>query len=80
MNTVLYVGITNNLERRILEHRNKICSSFSNKYNLNKLVYYEEYEDVRNAIEREKQIKGGSRKRKIDLINSFNKNWQDLFL
>jgi putative endonuclease len=78
INTVLYTGITNNIERRIYEHKNKNIEGFSSKYNLNKLVYYEETNDVISAIEREKQIKSGSRKSKIDLISGTNPNWKDL--
>ena len=78
-NTVLYTGVTSNLAARTYYHKNKSVSSFSSKYNLEKLVYYEVYEDVNLAIEREKQIKAGSRKKKIDLINKFNPNWKDLY-
>jgi len=78
-NKVLYTGFTNNLGRRLTEHKDlkKECS-FTNKYNLNKLVYYEIYEDVNLAIAREKQIKAGSRDKKIKLINQMNKEWKDL--
>ena len=75
-NSVLYTGVTNNLKRRITEHRNKIFSSFTKKYNVNKLVYYEEFDQIEKALLREKQIKGGSRQKKIDLINSVNKDWR----
>jgi putative endonuclease len=78
-NNVLYTGITNNLIRRIYEHKEKIFKGFSAKYNLNKLVYFECTNDVKEAINREKQIKGGSRKKKLDLINSMNPNWEDLY-
>lgn len=78
-NTALYTGVTNDLKRRVYEHKEKIVGGFTKKYNLNKLVYYEIFEDPENAILREKQIKGGSRQRKIDLINSLNKEWQDLY-
>jgi len=78
-NKVLYTGVTSNLFKRIFEHQNKIYkSSFSSKYNLNKLVYFETFTNIEEAIAREKQIKGGSRQKKIDLINSFNPNWNDL--
>lgn len=77
--TVLYTGVTGNLVARIYHHKNKSVSSFSSKYNLHKLVYYEIYEDVNLAIAREKQIKAGSRKKKTDLINSFNPQWKDLY-
>lgn len=76
--TVLYTGVTNNLQRHILEHKNKTGSIFTQKYNVNKLVYYEIGDDINVAIAREKQIKGGSRQKKIDLINSLNPEWKDL--
>jgi len=75
----LYTGVTGNLAARIYYHKNKSVSSFSSKYNLEKLVYYEVYEEINLAIAREKQIKAGSRKKKIDLINKFNPSWKDLF-
>ncbi|MFH1940493.1 MAG: GIY-YIG nuclease family protein [bacterium] len=78
-NTVLYTGVTNNLKRRVYEHKEKLKPGFTSKYNVNKLVYYEVCEDAYHAICREKQIKGGSRQKKIDLINNFNEKWQDLF-
>jgi putative endonuclease len=70
--------VTNNLERRLLEHKNKTGSAFTRKYNVDQLVYYELGDDVNVAIAREKQIKAGSRQDKIDLINSINPEWQDL--
>ena len=78
INTVLYTGITNNLERRIFEHKSKYFKGFTAKYNVNKLVYYEIYSDIYEAIQREKQIKSGSRQKKIDLIQSLNPKWKDL--
>ena len=78
-NTVLYTGVTNNLRRRVYEHKEKIADSFTKKYNINKLVYYEVFNDIKFAIEREKQIKGGSRKKKIELIDGLNKDWEDLY-
>ena len=79
-NTVLYVGVTNDLMRRVYEHKNKINSnSFTAKYNLNKLVYFESTSSIESAIEREKQLKAGSRKRKEDLISSINPEWNDLY-
>ena len=78
-NTVLYTGITSNLKRRVFEHREKFVAGFTKKYNVSKLVYYEVYETPENAILREKQIKAGSRKKKIDLINEFNEEWHDLY-
>jgi putative endonuclease len=77
-NTVLYTGITNNLNRRVFEHKNKIFAGFSKKYNTNKLVYFECFDEAVSAILREKQIKAGSRRKKIELINSKNKEWSDL--
>ncbi|HEX2995577.1 MAG TPA: GIY-YIG nuclease family protein [Anaerolineales bacterium] len=77
-NTVLYTGVTNDLQRRVLEHRAG-KSGFTKKYNVTKLVYFECGDDVSVAITREKQIKAGSRQKKIDLINSINPEWKDLF-
>jgi len=79
LNTVLYTGVTGKLVARIYQHKNKAVSSFSSKYNLNKLVYYEIYENVNQAIAREKQIKAGNRNRKINLVEKFNPNWEDLY-
>ena len=78
-NGTLYTGVTNNLIRRIYEHKNKLVEGFSKKYSLDKLVYYAQYSTIEDAILREKQIKGGSRKKKLDLINNFNKEWNDLY-
>ena len=78
-NTVLYTGITSGLKKRVYEHREKLVSGFTKKYNISKLVYYEIYQDPENAILREKQLKAGSRKKKIDLINTMNKTWLDLY-
>lgn len=78
-NTVLYTGVTSNIIVRIYLHKNKSVSSFSSKYNLEKLVYYEIFEDIHQTIEREKQIKAGNRKKKIDLITKFNPSWKDLY-
>jgi len=77
-NTVLYTGITSDLKRRIYEHKEKLAEGFTKRYNLTKLVYYEVFQDSLNAIQREKQIKGGSRKKKVDLINDMNPAWKDL--
>ena len=77
-NTTLYTGVTNNLVRRIYEHKNKLLEGFTSRYNINKLVYYEIYDDIEQTIIREKQIKKWSRKRKNDLIKSFNSDWNDL--
>jgi putative endonuclease len=77
-NTVLYTGITNDLQRRVYEHKNKMIKGFTSKYNVDKLVYYEFTNDVNSAIQREKQIKAGSRQKKIELIEKSNKGWNDL--
>ncbi len=77
-NTVLYTGITNDLVRRVFEHKNKIIEGFTAKYQINKLVFYEFTTDVTAAIEREKQIKAGSRFKKESLIEIENKEWRDL--
>jgi putative endonuclease len=77
-NKVLYIGVANNLERRMFEHKNKMINSFTKKYNLTKLVYFEETSDVRGAIEREKQLKNWHRDWKIKLITDFNPEWKDL--
>ena len=78
-NTVLYTGINNDLKKRIYEHKEKLAEGFTKKYNISKLVYYEFFEDPENAILREKQIKAGSRQKKIDLINAGNRDWSDLY-
>jgi putative endonuclease len=78
-NTVLYTGVTNNLARRVYEHKNGLGSAFVKRYNVHKLIYYEMGNDIYSAIAREKQIKGGSRQKKINLINSSNPGWKDLF-
>ena len=79
MNTVLYTGVTNDLIKRTYQHKNKMVSSFTSRYNINKLVYYEIYNDPDEAIKREKQIKGGSRQKKIDLIKKMNPTFKDLY-
>jgi putative endonuclease len=79
-NTTLYVGVTSTIKLRIFLHKIKYYpNSFSARYNLNKLVYFESFQDIGEAIAREKQIKGGSRKKKEDLINSLNPSWNDLY-
>ena len=78
-NTALYTGVTNNLKRRVYEHKHGIGSVFTKSYNVNKLVYYEVCEDIRSAIGRERQIKGGSRQKKINLVNNLNPDWRDLY-
>ncbi|PCJ24321.1 MAG: excinuclease ABC subunit C [Flavobacteriales bacterium] len=78
-NKVLYTGVTSNLKNRIFEHQEKLNSnSFSAKYNLKKLVYYKGFQHIEEAIAEEKRIKGGSRKKKIQLIESINPKWTDL--
>ncbi len=77
-NGVLYTGITNDLERRVHEHKHKIVQGFTSKYNCTRLVYYDSTPDVRAAIAKEKQIKGWSRRKKIALIDSMNPEWKDL--
>ena len=76
---MLYVGVTNDLIRRVYEHKEKLADGFTRKYNITKLVYYEVFEDIENAILREKQIKAGSRQKKTQLINSINREWYDLY-
>ena len=77
--TTLYTGVTNNIIRRMYEHRNGLVDGFTKKYKLKKLVYFEQCSDVINAIQREKQIKGGSRAKKLKLIVSSNPEWRDLY-
>ena len=77
-NKVIYTGVTNNLLRRTSEHKNKIIKGFSQKYNLNKLVYFESFNDIKSAIMKEKQIKAGSRAKKIQLIENENPEWKEL--
>ena len=78
-NKVLYTGVTNDLKRRVYEHKSKFVSGFTSRYKVDKLVYFEHYRDIEEAISREKQIKGGSRQGKIDLVEEFNPEWIDLF-
>ena len=78
-NTVLYTGVTNDQIRRVYEHKNKLVEGFTAKYNLTKLVYYEICKDVKEAINREKQIKGWKREKKEKLIKGFNPDWKDLY-
>ena len=77
-NTVIYVGMTNDIQNRIWEHKQGINKGFTKQYGCTKLVYYEEYQWVQDAIAREKQLKAGSRQKKIDLINLENPEWNDL--
>ena len=78
-NTVIYAGVTNNLQKRVFEHKEKLVEGFTKKYNVNKLVYYEQFDNIVSAIEREKRIKGGSRQDKINLINIGNPKFEDLY-
>jgi putative endonuclease len=77
-NKVLYIGVTNNLERRLYEHKNKLIKGFTEKYNINKLVYFEQTNDIESAIIREKEIKKWRREKKNSLVESANKQWEDL--
>ena len=78
-NTVLYVGVTSNLTQRVRQHKAKELEGFTARYNITKVIYVEEYADIRNAIEREKQIKSWSRRKKEELIATQNPSWRDLF-
>lgn len=78
MHTVLYTGVTSDLQTHMFQHKEKVVPSFTSRYNINSLVYYEEFSDAYNAISREKQVKSWPRKRKIELINSLNPGWEDL--
>ena len=78
-NTVLYTGVTNDLRRGVAEHKNKIGSKFTSRYNVTKLVFYEAFNRIQDAIAAEKTIKAGSRAKKVRLIESTNPNWQDLY-
>ncbi len=77
--TVLYTGVTSDLQARAYEHKEKLNPGFTSKYSTGYLVYYEECADALSAIAREKQIKGGSRQKKLDLIHKFNPGWKDLY-
>ena len=74
----LYIGVTNDLGRRVFEHKSHMLKGFTDKYNIDRLVYFESTPDVSAAIQREKQLKGWKRDRKIDLISAFNPKWADL--
>jgi len=76
---VVYTGVTNNLVRRVIEHKTELNDGFTKKYNVKKLVYFELFEDINQAIAREKQIKGYSREKKNNLIYNFNPEWVELF-
>ena len=77
-NSVLYIGVTSNLEKRVYQHKTKAYKGFTEKYNCDKLVYFEVFSDIRQAISREKQLKKGNRKRKNDLVKKLNPEWNDL--
>lgn len=78
-NTVIYIGVTSNLVKRVWEHKQKLVTGFSYKYNLNRLVYFEKLDDITLAIQREKQLKSRNRLRKVKLIESMNPKWEDLY-
>lgn len=78
-NGTLYVGVTNNLLKRVWQHKNKVTEGFTKQYSVDKLGYYEVFEDINSAIAREKQLKGGNRKTKIELIELNNADWNDLY-
>ena len=78
-NGTLYTGITSDITKRVFEHKSKLIKGFTTKYNIDKLGYYEVHESVVSAIEREKKLKGSSRKSKLALIESVNPNWEDLY-
>ena len=78
-NNVLCTGVTNNLRKKVHEHKNNLVSGFAKRHNINKLVYYEVFENAYGAITREKKIKAGSRQKKINLIKSLNPQWDDLY-
>ncbi len=79
VDTVIYTGVTSDLKKRVYEHKQKLVAGFTKKYNINKLVYYELHNSMYDAITREKQIKDGSRKKKIELIKSVNPEFKDLY-
>ena len=76
--TVLYIGVTNNLQRRLYEHKNEMVDGFTKRYHIHRLVYFEEFDHIDQAIAREKMLKGWRRERKDTLITSFNPDWNDL--
>ena len=78
-NGTLYTGVTSDLIKRVWQHKEKVVKGFTNKYGVDKLGYYEIFSDIRLAIEREKQIKGGSRKKKLELVEKDNPEWKDLY-
>ncbi len=78
-NTTLYTGVTNSLKRRIWEHKESQVDGFTKRYNIDKLVFFEIHTNIKYALRREKQIKAGSRKKKIELVEKENRHWQDLY-
>ena len=78
-NSVLYIGVTSNIAKRIAEHKNHTYKGFSDKYNCTKLVYFEDFSNIKDAIKREKQLKKYYRKQKLELIETFNPEWNDLY-
>ena len=78
-NNVLYTGVTNDLKKRTYEHKEKLVDGFTKQHNINKLIYYEAFDNANSAITREKKIKGGSRQKKVNLIKSLNPEWEDLY-
>jgi putative endonuclease len=78
-NKVLYIGVTNDLKRRIYEHKNKLIKGFTSKYNINKLVFFEQFNNINEAIQREKQMKKWNRKWKDELIEKVNPEWKELY-
>ena len=76
---VIYIGVTNNLIRRVEEHKNGVVERFSKKYKTNKLVYYEYFSDINYAIRREKELKGWRREKKVNLIEKINQDWKDMY-
>lgn len=75
---VLYIGVTNNLERRVVAHKNKTAGKFTSRYNVSRLMYYEVYNDINLAIAREKQLKAGTRQKKVELVEKENPGWRDI--
>ena len=78
-NSVVYIGVTNDLKRRVYEHKTELIDGFTKRYHIHKLIYYEEYSDPYSAIKREKQLKGWNRERKNNLIETKNPDWNDWF-
>ena len=78
-NGTLYIGITNDIVRRVCEHKNNFIDGFTSKYGIHNLVYYEQFDNIESAIQREKQLKKWNRKWKIELIERVNPNWKDLY-